>query len=145
MKFMMTNDTDAVLQHRSLLFAIAYRMLGTAADADDAVQETFLRWHRSRQSGDTIHSPKGWLTTTVSRVCLDQLRSARVKREAYVGPWLPEPLAGVAPDVAETAADFDSLSLAFLVLLESLSVKERAVFLLHDVFGYEYAAVGEAV
>lgn len=142
---MTMNDADAVLQHRSLVFAIAYRMLGSAADADDAVQETFLRWHRARQNGETIHSPKGWLTTTISRICLDQLRSARVKRESYVGPWLPEPLAGVTPDIAETAADFDSLSLAFLVLLESLSAKERAVFLLHDVFGYEFAAVGEIV
>jgi len=142
---MTMNDSDAVLEYRSLLFAIAYRMLGSAADADDAVQETFLRWHRARQSGETIHSPKGWLTTTISRVCLDQLRSARVKRESYVGPWLPEPLAGITPDIAETAADFDSLSLAFLVLLESLSVKERAVFLLHDVFGYDFASVGEIV
>jgi RNA polymerase sigma-70 factor (ECF subfamily) len=139
------NDGAVAFGHRPLLFAIAYRMLGSAADADDAVQETFLRWHRARQNGETIHSPKGWLTTTISRVCLDQLRSARVKREAYVGPWLPEPLAGMAPDVAETVADFDSLSLAFLVVLESLSVKERAVFLLHDVFGYEFGAVGEIV
>ena len=85
------------------------------------------------------------MTTTISRVCLDQLGSARVKREQYIGPWLPEPLAGVTPDVAETVADFDSLSLAFLVLLESLSPKERAVFLLHDVFGYDFASIGEIV
>lgn len=138
-------DSEPFLEYRPLLFAIAYRMLGSATDAEDAVQETYLRWHRARQAGDEIHSPKGWLTTTLSRVCLDQLGSARVKREQYVGPWLPEPLAGTTPDVAETAADFDSLSLAFLVLLEALSPKERAVFLLHDVFGYEFAAVGEIV
>ena len=85
------------------------------------------------------------MTTTISRVCLDQLGSARAKREQYIGPWLPEPLAGVTPDIAETVADFDSLSIAFLVLLESLSPKERAVFLLHDVFGYDFSSIGTIV
>lgn len=136
---------DPFLEHRSLLFSIAYRMLGSVADAEDAVQETYLRWHRSTEHGDKIRSPKAWLTTTVSRVCLDQLGSARVKREQYIGPWLPEPLAGVSPDVAETVADFDSLSIAFLVLLESLSAKERAVFLLHDVFSYDFASIADIV
>jgi RNA polymerase sigma-70 factor, ECF subfamily len=141
------SDGDPFIQYRPLLFSIAYRMLGSVSDAEDAVQETFLRWHRARQAGTDaeIVSPKGWLTTTISRVCLDQLGSARVKREQYIGPWLPEPLAGVTPDVAETAADFDSLSLAFMVLLESLSPKERAVFLLHDVFAYDFASIGEIV
>jgi RNA polymerase sigma-70 factor (ECF subfamily) len=138
-------DSEPFLDYRPLLFAIAYRMLGSVADAEDAVQETYLRWHRARGSGEQIHSPKAWLTTVLSRVCLDQLGSARVKREQYIGPWLPEPLAGVSPDIAETAADFDSLSLAFLVLLESLSPKERAVFLLHDVFGYDFATVGNII
>jgi RNA polymerase sigma-70 factor, ECF subfamily len=137
--------SEPFLEHRSLLFAIAYRMLGSVADAEDAVQETYLRWRRAAECGEEIRSPKAWLTTTISRVCLDQLGSARVKREQYIGPWLPEPLAGVTPDVAETVADFDSLSLAFLVLLESLSPKERAVFLLHDVFGYDFASIGEIV
>jgi RNA polymerase sigma-70 factor (ECF subfamily) len=137
--------TDPFLEYRPLLFSIAYRMLGSAADAEDAVQETYLRWHKTRQTGEEIQNPKGWLTTTISRVCLDQLGSARAKREQYVGPWLPEPLAGTSPDIAETVSDFDSLSVAFLVLLESLSPKERAVFLLHDVFGYDFAAVGEIV
>jgi RNA polymerase sigma-70 factor, ECF subfamily len=137
--------SEPFLEHRSLLFAIAYRMLGSVADAEDAVQETYLRWRRTAESGEEIRSPKAWLTTTISRVCLDQLGSARVKREQYIGPWLPEPLAGVTPDIAETVADFDSLSLAFLVLLESLSPKERAVFLLHDVFGYDFASIGEIV
>jgi len=136
---------DPFLEHRSLLFSIAYRMLGSVTDAEDAVQETYLRWHRSTEHGDKIRSPKAWLTTTVSRVCLDQLGSARVKREQYIGPWLPEPLAGVSPDVAETVADFDSLSIAFLVLLESLSAKERAVFLLHDVFSYDFASIADIV
>jgi RNA polymerase sigma-70 factor, ECF subfamily len=137
--------SEPFLEHRSLLFAIAYRMLGSVSDAEDAVQETYLRWRRAAESGDEIRSPKAWLTTTISRVCLDQLGSARVKREQYIRPWLPEPLASVTPDVAETVADFDSLSLAFLVLLESLSPKERAVFLLHDVFGYDFASIGEIV
>ena len=137
--------SEPFLEHRSLLFAIAYRMLGSVADAEDAGQETYLRWRRAAESGEEIRSPKGWLTTTISRVCLDQLGSARVKREQYIGPWLPEPLAGTAPDVAETVADFDSLSLAFLVLLESLSPQERAVFLLHDVFGYDFTSIGEIV
>jgi RNA polymerase sigma-70 factor (ECF subfamily) len=138
-------DSNPILDYRPLLFSIAYRMIGSAADAEDAVQETYLRWHRASREGVEIRSPKGWLTTTVSRVCLDQLTSARAKREQYIGPWLPEPLAGAAPDVAETVADFDSLSLAFMVMLESLGPKERAVFLLHDVFGYDFASVGDIV
>jgi RNA polymerase sigma-70 factor (ECF subfamily) len=138
-------DSNPILDYRPLLFSIAYRMIGSAADAEDAVQETYLRWHRASREGVEIRSPKGWLTTTVSRVCLDQLTSARAKREQYIGPWLPEPLAGAAPDVAESVADFDSLSLAFMVMLESLGPKERAVFLLHDVFGYDFASVGDIV
>jgi RNA polymerase sigma-70 factor (ECF subfamily) len=138
-------DSNPILDYRPLHFSIAYRMIGSAADAEDAVQETYLRWHRASREGVEIRSPKGWLTTTVSRVCLDQLTSARAKREQYIGPWLPEPLAGAAPDVAESVADFDSLSLAFMVMLESLGPKERAVFLLHDVFGYDFASVGDIV
>src|SRR5918997_395324 len=89
--------SEFFLEHRSLLFSIAYRMLGSVADAEDAVQETYLRWRRAAETGDEIRSPKAWLTTTISRVCLDQLGSARVKREQYIGPWLPEPVAGAAP------------------------------------------------
>ncbi len=118
-------DSEPFLEHRPLLFSIAYRMLGTVVDAEDAVQETYLRWRRTTENCEEIRSPKAWLTTTISRVCLDQLGSARVKREQYIGPWLPEPLAGASPDIADTVADFDSLSVAFLVLLESLSA-ERA-------------------
>ncbi|MFN8594197.1 MAG: RNA polymerase sigma-70 factor [Thermomicrobiales bacterium] len=138
-------ETDPTVEYRPLLFSIAYRMLGSAADAEDAVQEAYLRWQRARAAGTEIHALKGWLTTTLSRICLDQLTSARATREQYIGPWLPEPLAGVSPDIADTAADFDSLSMAFLVLLESLSAKERAVFLLREVFGYDFATVGEIV
>lgn len=138
-------DLELFTAYKPLLFSIAYRMLGSATDAEDAVQEAFLRFHRVRTSGEEILNPKGWLTTIVSRICLDQLGSARAKREQYIGPWLPEPIAGTAPDVAETAVEFDSLSMAFMVLLESLGPKERAVFLLHEVFGYEFATIAEIV
>ena len=139
--------TEPFLSFRPLLFSIAYRMLGSVADAEDALQETWLRWHRAQEQeqGEEIRNPKAWLTTTLSRICLDQLGSARVKREQYVGAWLPEPLAGTTPDVAETALDHESLSTAFLVLLESLSPKERAVFLLHDVFAYDFASIASIV
>ena len=131
-------------RHRPLLFAIAYRMLGSVMDAEDMVQETFLRWQRA--SADEVRSPRSFLTTVVTRLCLDHLRSARVQREQYVGPWLPEPLLTEhAPDVAETAALGESLSLAFLTLLESLNPVERAVFLLHDVFGYEFEEIAPIV
>jgi RNA polymerase sigma-70 factor (ECF subfamily) len=137
-------ETDAVEEFRPLLFAIAYRMLGSVADAEDAVQDTWLRWHRALAGGTQIESPKAWLTTTITRRCLDELGSARVRREQYIGPWLPEPIVGDA-DPAERVADPDSLSMAFLVLLESLSAKERAVFLLHDVFGYEFTEIAAIV
>ena len=137
--------TEPFLSYRPLLFSIAYRMLGSVADTEDALQETWLRWHRAQEQGEEIRNPKAWLTTTLSRICLDQLGSARVKREQYVGAWLPEPLAGTTPDVAETALDHESLSTAFLVLLESLSPKERAVFLLHDVFAYDFASIAGIV
>ncbi|MFN8660324.1 MAG: RNA polymerase sigma-70 factor [Thermomicrobiales bacterium] len=139
------NATEPFLSYRPLLFSIAYRMLGSVADAEDALQETWLRWHRAQEQGEEVRNPKAWLTTTLSRICLDQLGSARVKREQYIGAWLPEPLAGTTPDVAETAIDHESLSTAFLVLLESLSPKERAVFLLHDVFAYDFATIAGIV
>jgi RNA polymerase sigma-70 factor (ECF subfamily) len=119
-------------------------MLGSVADAEDAVQDTFLRWHRTLADGVAIASPKAWLTTTITRRCLDELGSARVRREQYIGPWLPEPIVG-GGDPADTVADPDSLSMAFLVLLEALSAKERAVFLLHDVFGYEFADIAAII
>lgn len=137
--------TEPFLSLRPLLFSIAYRMLGSVSDTEDALQETWLRWHRAQEQSEEIRNPKAWLTTTLSRICLDQLGSARVKREQYIGAWLPEPLAGTTPDVAETALDHESLSTAFLVLLESLSPKERAVFLLHDVFAYDFASIADIV
>jgi RNA polymerase sigma-70 factor (ECF subfamily) len=131
---------------RRLLFSIAYRMVGTASDAEDLVQEAFLRMHREQQEGTEIESPKAFLTTVVTRLSIDHLRSARVRREEYVGEWLPEPLlVDPGPTPADQAEMSDTLSLAFLVLLESLSPLERAVFLLHDVFGYSYAEIGEVV
>jgi RNA polymerase sigma-70 factor (ECF subfamily) len=131
-------------QHRALLFAIAYRMLGSVADAEDMVQEAFLRWQRA--TGEEVRSPKAWLTATVTRLCIDYLRQARVRRETYVGQWLPEPLEqGHAPDPADQVALADSLSLAFLALLERLTPIERAVFLLHEAFDYDYAAIAPIV
>jgi RNA polymerase sigma-70 factor (ECF subfamily) len=127
-------------ESRPQLFAVAYRMLGTVTDAEDVLQEAYLRWQAADRAD--VESPAAYLTTVVTRLCLDVLKSARVQRETYVGPWLPEPLlTETAPDPAETAELADSLSMAFLVLLESLSPLERAAFLLREVFGYEYADV----
>ena len=130
---------DLVEDHRGRLFAMAYRMLGQVAEAEDAVQEAFLRWADADQ--DKIDNPGGWLTTVVSRICLDRLKSAQRQREKYVGPWLPEPLLTDDQDPADAAGMADSLSLAFLVVLENLSPVERAAFLLHDVFGYTHTEV----
>jgi RNA polymerase sigma-70 factor, ECF subfamily len=131
---------------RPLLFSIAYRMVGTVGDAEDLVQEAFLRLHREETEGTEIESPKAFLTTVVTRLAIDHLRSARVQREEYVGEWLPEPLL-VDPDPgpADRAEMADTLSMAFLVLLESLTPLERAVFVLHDVFGYSHAEVAQVV
>jgi len=131
---------------RPLLFSLAYRMVGSVGDAEDLVQEAFLRMHREQTEGTEIESPKAFLTTVVTRLAIDHLRSARVQREQYVGEWLPEPLlADPGPTPADEAEISDTLSLAFLVLLESLSPLERAVFLLHDVFGYSHAEIAEVV
>ncbi|MFY9888660.1 MAG: RNA polymerase sigma-70 factor [Streptosporangiaceae bacterium] len=138
--------TTAVYQAlRPLLFSVAYRMLSSVTEAEDVVQEAFLRYHRAVAAHGEPDSPKAYLSTVVTRLCIDQLRSARVRRESYVGEWLPEPLlTGPAPlsrpaaDPAAAAEQADSLSMAFLLLLERLTPLERAVFLLHDVFGYGY-------
>ena len=129
---------DAFVEHRPLLFSIAYRMLGSVTEAEDVVQDAFLRWQAVDAS--TVDAPRAYLASIVTRLCIDHLRSARVRREQYVGPWLPEPLL-VTDDVAETVETADSLSTAFLVVLESLSPDERAAFLLREVFGYGYADV----
>jgi RNA polymerase sigma-70 factor (ECF subfamily) len=119
-------------------------MTGSVGDAEDIVQEAFLRLTRVQRDGASITSPKAYLATVTTRLAISYLRSARVRRESYVGAWLPEPLiAGREPDPAEHAEMSDSLSMAFLVLLESLSPTERAVFLLHEVFGYDYREIAE--
>jgi RNA polymerase sigma-70 factor (ECF subfamily) len=134
-------------QFRPLLFSLAYRMLGTVSEAEDIVQESFLRYHRALARGGQIASGKAFLTAVTTRLCIDHLRSARARREAYVGEWLPEPLLTdpAAPDPAAAAAQADTLSMAFLLLLERLNPVERAVFLLHDVFGYGYPEVAGIV
>src|SRR3990170_2276510 len=136
-----------VYEHlRPLLFSIAYRMVGSASDAEDIVQEAFLRFHRESSNGTEIESPKAWLSTVTTRLSINHLQSARVRRETYVGTWLPEPLLTDAEsEVARHTETADSLSLAFLVLLESLGPVERAVFLLRDVFGYGYDEIADVV
>jgi RNA polymerase sigma-70 factor (TIGR02957 family) len=131
---------------RPSAFAIAYRMLGSVSEAEDVVQEGFLRLHRARAGGERVESPRAYLSTVVSRLSLDHLRSAQVRRETYVGEWLPEPLMTSADDdPARKAEVADSLSLAFLVLLESLSPEQRAAFLLHDVFDEPYDRVAQII
>ena len=132
------NRTEVFNEWRPLLMSIAYRMLGSRADAEDAVQDAFLRWQASDEEPD---SPKSYLAAIVTRICIDQLKSARFKREVYVGQWLPEPIvtAGNAADMA------DSVTMAFLVILETLAPAERAAFLLHDVFDYEYAEIARII
>jgi RNA polymerase sigma-70 factor, ECF subfamily len=139
--------TDIYDELRPLMFSIAYRMLGSAAEAEDIVQEAFLRFHRaSEEPGEDIESPRAWLSAVTTRLSIDHLRSARVRRESYVGTWMPEPLlTDSAPDAAQHAETADSLSLAFLVVLESLSPVERAVFLLREVFGYGYDEIAEVI
>ena len=131
---------------RPSAFAIAYLMLGSASEAEDVVQEGFLRLHRARAGGERIESPRAYLSTVVSRLSLDHLRSAGVRRETYVGEWLPEPLVATADDdPARKAETADSLSLAFLILLESLSPEQRAAFLLREVFDEPYDRIAEIV
>ncbi len=135
-----------VEEQRRLTFAIAYRMTGSVSDAEDIGQEAFLRLARARQDGDAVESPRGWLSTVTTRLAIDHMRSARARRESYVGPWLPEPLLTEGgPGPAEHAEVADTVSQAFLVLLETLSPVERAVFLLREVFGYDYPQISDAV
>jgi RNA polymerase sigma-70 factor (ECF subfamily) len=133
---------DEFEQHRRHLFGVAYRMLGSVSEAEDVVQDTWLRWRDA--PGGEIRSPRSFLTTVATRLAIDRLRSAQRRREEYVGPWLPEPLV-TDDDPAATAELADSLSVAFLLLLERLNPVERAVVLLHDVFGYDYDEVADIV
>jgi len=129
-------------EHRRHLFGVAYRMLGSVSEAEDVVQDTWLRWCAA--PADEVRSPRSYLTTVATRLAIDRLRSAQRRREEYVGPWLPEPLV-TDDDPAASAELADSLSVAFLLLLERLNPVERAVLLLHDVFGYDYDEVAEIV
>ncbi|MEU6026832.1 RNA polymerase sigma-70 factor [Streptomyces tauricus] len=135
--------TEVFEEHRSVLMGVAYRMLGRVADAEDVVQEAWLRWSGGDRSD--VREPRAYLVRVTTRLALDRLRQARARNEAYVGPWLPEPyvtdFGDVVPDTAERAVLADSVSLAVLVVLESLSPLERAVFVLREAFGYPYAEI----
>ncbi len=136
-------DDEVFEQLRPELFGLAYRMLAIAADAEDVVHEAYIRWRA--QSREDVRSPRAFLVTVVTRLCLDALGSARARRETFVGPWLPEPLLVDELGPAGASELSDSLSMAFLVVLEELSALERAAFLLHDVFGYGYGELSAAV
>ncbi|ARX89188.1 RNA polymerase sigma factor SigJ [Streptomyces alboflavus] len=150
---------DAIMSERRQLIGVAYRLLGSLADAEDVVQETYTRWYAmSRERQEAVASPGGWLTKVASRICLDLLRSARVRRESYVGEWIPEPLPGPAEwvdgrsgaatataDPADRVTLDESITMAFLVVLESMTPAERVAFILHDVFRYSFAEVADIV
>jgi len=139
-------SADLLEELRPPAFAIAYRMLGSVSEAEDVVQEGLLRLHRTLEEGERIESPRAYVSTVVTRLAIDQLRSARVRRETYTGEWLPEPLvAAEEGDPAWEAELADSLSFAFLVVLESLSPEQRAAFLLREVFDYPYDRIAEIV
>ncbi len=146
---------DAIMSERRQLINLAYRLLGSLAEAEDAVQETYARWYAmSRQQQEAIESPGAWLTKVASRICLDLLGSARARRERYVGQWIPEPLpepaewpggrpGGLAADPADRVTLDESVSMAFLVMLDSMTPAERVAFILHDVFRYSFAEIAE--
>jgi RNA polymerase sigma-70 factor, ECF subfamily len=147
---------SAIMSERRQLINLAYRLLGSLADAEDVVQETYARWYAmSPQRREAIESPGGWLMRVASRICLDLLGSARVRRERYVGEWIPEPLPdrrewisgrdGTNLDPADRVTLDESINMAFLVVLESMTPAERVAFILHDVFGYSFAEVAEIV
>jgi RNA polymerase sigma-70 factor, ECF subfamily len=140
----MSNPAASFEPYRRRLVGLAYRMLGSMADAEDAVQETYLRWHDADR--DNVSDPRAFLMTTTTRICLDTLKSARARREEYVGPWLPEPVvdtAALAPDSRTELAE--DLSIALLLTLDRLSPLERAAFLLHDVFDFSFSEVATAL
>jgi RNA polymerase sigma factor (sigma-70 family) len=148
---------SAFMSERRRLINLTYRLLGSLADAEDVVQETYARWYAmSHQQQEAIESPGGWLTTVASRICLDLLGSARARRESYVGEWIPEPLpeptewingrsGAAAVDPADRVTLDESVNMAFLVVLESMTPAERVAFILHDVFRYPFAEVAEIV
>jgi RNA polymerase sigma factor (sigma-70 family) len=148
---------DVIMSERRQLINLTYRLLGSLAEAEDAVQETYARWYSmSRQKQDAIESPGAWLRTVASRICLNVLGSARARRETYVGDWIPEPLPeptewitgrsdSTTIDPADRVTLDESISMAFLVVLESMTPAERVAFILHDVFRYSFAEVAEIV
>jgi RNA polymerase sigma factor (sigma-70 family) len=148
---------SAIMSERRQLINLAYRLLGSLADAEDVVQETYTRWYAmSQQQQEAIESPGGWLMKVASRICLDLLGSARVRRERYVGEWIPEPLpdhmewingrsGSTSVDPADRVTLDESINMAFLVVLESMTPAERVAFILHDVFGYTFTEVAEIV
>lgn len=148
---------SAIMSERAQLINLAYRLLGSLADAEDVVQETYARWYAmSPDQQEAIESPGGWLTTVASRICLDLLGSARSRRERYVGEWIPEPLpdltewssgrpSGTSVDPADRVTFDESVNLAFLVVLEAMTPAQRVAFILHDVFGYSFTEVAEIV
>lgn len=136
----MTDPTRLFNQHRARLYALAYRMLGTVADAEDVVQDAWLRWHEADHAG--LASPEAWLVTVTTRLALDRLRAAKAERAHYVGAWLPEPMLMAAPDTPEQIREFaDDVSVAFLFMLERLSPEARAAFLMREVFDADYEDV----
>jgi RNA polymerase sigma factor (sigma-70 family) len=147
---MTTPGLDAVMSERRQLINVAYRLLGSLADAEDVVQETYARWYAlTRQEQEAIQSPGAWLTTVASRICLNLLGSARARRETYVGEWIPEPLPDHAEcptlDPADRVTLDESVNMAFLVVLESMTPAERVAFILHDVFRYPFSEVARIV
>src|SRR5690349_17041016 len=152
----MGGRSDPIMGERRRLINLAYRLLGSLAEAEDAGQEAYARWYAlSRPVRDAIESPDAWLTTVASRICLDLLGSARARRERYYGEWLPEPVpdpaewtggpSGLAVDPADRVTLDESISMAFLVVLESMTPGERVAFILHDVFRYPFADIAEIV
>jgi RNA polymerase sigma-70 factor, ECF subfamily len=140
----MSNPAASFEPYRRRLAGLAYRMLGSIADAEDAVQETYLRWHGADR--DNVSDPRAFLMTTTTRICLDMLTSARARREEYVGPWLPEPVVDTASLSPESRTELaEDLSVALLLTLDRLSSLERAAFLLHDVFDFSFSEVAKAL
>jgi len=142
----MTEREQLLEELRPLAFRVAYRMLGSVSEAEDIVQEALLRVHQALDAGEELASPRGYVTTVTTRLAIDELRSARARRELYVGEWLPEPIVTDDPqDPARQAETADSISLAMLLVLESLTPEERAAFLLHDVFDYPYRDIAPII
>ncbi|VTU13455.1 Sigma-W factor [Variovorax sp. SRS16] len=137
------SETQTFLDLRPRLFGIAYRMLGTTQDAEDAVQEAYLRWREA--DARSLRSPQAWLVSVTTRLCIDRLRSLKVEREAYVGPWLPEPIVAEVTSPEAELEKAQHLSIAFLLMLERLSPEERAAFLLYEVLDFDYAEIADAL